>query len=362
MQNPIQLTPTRVTLRCLREDLADGWRDVADRRLAQGSAESLTKLVHELDHPVIRKAVGDYPLGQEGRVERESISGLADPPFWKLKTDRWRGAIYVDPETNQPWLVAAGLRRGGEATDFYANFLTQVGRLGAGHFLPTEEDGELLRREVEDRTSASDRDERMERLKRLEGAASVAFLQAVAEGLQQLGEPVSFDLMLDQAPGETSSQRFGFVEVLVVLDDDASPDGVVSVMADVTLTDWERVKLIEWMVSVMAAALERNEGKWGLTTTSPGGGLVQTLSVDFATRADLVAACTQYGHVTQPGEFLPGGHVHTVPKSPLVDSMVEGHAIQGVCGRWFVPRQDHHHLPRCPECAGIQDVLNITAS
>ena len=362
MDSEHEITPTRVTLRCLREDLTEGWSDVGDRRTVHGPTEGFSKPVYEFNHPAIRKAVGDYPVGQVGRIERESISGLTNPPFWKLKTDRWRGAVYVDPDSHQPWLVAAGLRRGGEASDFYAAFMDQVARLGAGHFLPSKEDTQVLEQEVDRAVQSDERAVRLERLEQAEKDACLKFLRAVRDALANLEHPVSFDLLLPGVSNEDPAHQYGEVEVLVVLDDANDPEGAVSVLADVALTDWERLPLIQWITCMMAARLERDESRWGITTSSPEGTLVQTLSVDFATSTELRLACDRATQDEQSSFFVPGGYVHTVRKSPLVASMVEGNAIEAVCGRWFVPRQDHHSLPRCPECEGIAAALNISAS
>ena len=39
--------------------------------------------------------------------------------LFKVKAQRWRGAIWVD--AGIPWLVAAGLREEGSPDDFYAS-------------------------------------------------------------------------------------------------------------------------------------------------------------------------------------------------------------------------------------------------
>lgn len=104
------------------------------------------KAVHLLRHKLIQKTVDDFPVEGDTAKKRESITGLTKPPFWKVKTDRWRGAAYED-EQGQVWLVAAGRRYAGEGKDFYKRFMTDIERKGAPFFLPSEEDLHLYREE-----------------------------------------------------------------------------------------------------------------------------------------------------------------------------------------------------------------------
>ena len=138
-------TPARPTLRCLREDLVSDWQDHADQLLAGDPDIACKKALHALRHPAIQKAVESFPIDGESDRLREGISGLTDPMFWKLKTSRWRGAVFEDPNTGQAWLVAAGLRaEGDKARDFYKVFMASVRRRGARHFLPTDADEQAL--------------------------------------------------------------------------------------------------------------------------------------------------------------------------------------------------------------------------
>ncbi|MGH9119067.1 MAG: hypothetical protein ACRD0A_14650 [Acidimicrobiales bacterium] len=70
-------------------------------------------------------------LAKSGEVARAAPQGvervveLDDRVFWKVKIDRWRGALWT--RTDEAWLVAAGYRRAGDADDFY-NELGQAAR------------------------------------------------------------------------------------------------------------------------------------------------------------------------------------------------------------------------------------------
>lgn len=92
----------RPTLRCLREDL--GYKKLPPA----------TQYLDELSDVIVSKA---------SQVTRavpdvgERVVELDDRMFWKVKIDRWRGALLVDGD--ESWLVAAGYRREGDADDFY---------------------------------------------------------------------------------------------------------------------------------------------------------------------------------------------------------------------------------------------------
>ena len=71
-------------------------------------------LLNEIDHPVVRKANEQFaqPTGP-----RERIRGLDDIVAFKVKIQRWRGAVLDDGEPS--WLLAAGIREDGSRDDFY---------------------------------------------------------------------------------------------------------------------------------------------------------------------------------------------------------------------------------------------------
>jgi hypothetical protein len=93
----------RPTLRCLREDLA----------LAVPRADAP---LEEISHPLLAKATERFA---DDRTPHERIAAIDDEVLFKVKAQRWRGAIWVD--AGIPWLVAAGWREEGSPEDFYAS-------------------------------------------------------------------------------------------------------------------------------------------------------------------------------------------------------------------------------------------------
>ncbi|RAY11051.1 hypothetical protein DPM19_32635 [Actinomadura craniellae] len=130
--------PVRPTLRCLREDL----------RIA---IPPVTRPLDELEHPLLTKATERF--AEEG-TPHERIRSIDDQVLFKVKAQRWRGAVWVDVDL--PWLVACGLREDGSLDDFYATLENGAKAARArynadhspplvtathcGHLLPREED------------------------------------------------------------------------------------------------------------------------------------------------------------------------------------------------------------------------------
>ncbi len=92
----------RPTLRCLREDLAL-------------PVPGVDTPLDEIVHPLLAKAAERFTGDQRAH---ERISAIDDEVLFKVKVQRWRGAIWVDHD--RAWLVAAGQREEGSPDDFYA--------------------------------------------------------------------------------------------------------------------------------------------------------------------------------------------------------------------------------------------------
>src|SRR4051794_19082472 len=94
----------RPTLRCLREDLVEDWDDI-QQRAALGTQPITLPAFDALNHPVVRHAAEVFPGGADVDARRETISGLSNPVWYKLKTGRWRGAVYINDD-GQAWICA----------------------------------------------------------------------------------------------------------------------------------------------------------------------------------------------------------------------------------------------------------------
>ncbi len=112
----------RPTLRCLSEDLSF-------------VLPSIDEPLHEIDHPLIKKANGQFTLPTG---PRERIRSIDDVVMFKVKVQRWRGAVV---EAGEPgWMVTAGVREAGSRDDFYEALATAavaaLTRYNSEHRLP----------------------------------------------------------------------------------------------------------------------------------------------------------------------------------------------------------------------------------
>jgi hypothetical protein len=73
----------------------------------------------EITHPLLAKTHEQFA---DPATPHERIAAIDDEMFFKVKIQRWRGAVWTDhPSADvQVWLVAAGWREDGATTDFYA--------------------------------------------------------------------------------------------------------------------------------------------------------------------------------------------------------------------------------------------------
>lgn len=99
----------RPTIRCLQDDL--------DTKLPPA-----TEPLDRVAHVIVGKA-GEVARSAPERAER--IVELDDHVFWKIKIERWRGALWST--TDESWIAAVGYRRAGDGDDFY-NELGESGR------------------------------------------------------------------------------------------------------------------------------------------------------------------------------------------------------------------------------------------
>jgi hypothetical protein len=97
----------RPTLRVLRHDL-------------HLPVPPIDELLEEIDHPLLTKARDQFAVDD---TAHERIRAIDDEVVWKVKIQRWRGAVWTDEYI--PWLIAAGIREHGSADDFYQSLADQ---------------------------------------------------------------------------------------------------------------------------------------------------------------------------------------------------------------------------------------------
>lgn len=148
---------TRVTLRCVREDLG---LVVPPVEVDLGN----------LDHPLVaeaRRLASSAPRGQK------RILSIEHPLIYRLRHGRWRGATWFETEEARFWLCAGAHREEGSGEDAYERFAALH---GAGRLLPDDDD--RLR-------------DALERNARIIDAAHGAIPNALKEALARRGHDVT---------------------------------------------------------------------------------------------------------------------------------------------------------------------------
>jgi hypothetical protein len=112
---------TRVTLRCLREDLK---LELPPVEVDLG----------ELDHPLMAEARRLAPAAPRGQ---KRILSIKHPLVYRLRHGRWRGATWLETDAARFWLCAGAYREQGSGEDAYEVF-EELHR--AGRLLPDDDD------------------------------------------------------------------------------------------------------------------------------------------------------------------------------------------------------------------------------
>jgi len=178
----------RPTMRCLREDL-------------EVAVPTANTPLEEISHPLLAKAAEYFA---DDQAPRERIVSIDDRVLFKVKVQRWRGAVWVDDEV--PWLVAAGQREEGSHEDFYASLTSRAKTARArynvehsppltsttytGNLLPGREDELRWRAEAAVRVERQLRDivHGLVRHSLLDGHEHASMLDGAALGVQVLAD------------------------------------------------------------------------------------------------------------------------------------------------------------------------------
>ncbi len=148
---------TRVTLRCVREDLE---LDVPPVEVDLGA----------LDHPLVAEARRIAPTAPRGQ---KRILAIEHPLLYRLRHGRWRGATWLETDEGRFWLCASALRAAASADDAYEHFIALH---DAGRLLPDDDD--RLR-------------DALERNARIIDAAATVIPEALADALACRGRDVA---------------------------------------------------------------------------------------------------------------------------------------------------------------------------
>lgn len=349
----------RVTLRCLTDDLATDWGSVSQQRAfvtlrsVASSARPDSDVALALD-AVPTTTLADHPLvasfyaafeSDDASIQRESVTGLADPYWWKQKVSRWRGAA-TDASSvgeGEVWLCAGGLRAAGESRDFYATFMESISANGPGAFLPASEDRRVQAIEAK----ISRRDAWLAQLR-------LSVLVCLHE-ISITSEPRSLHVPAPSPSPVTDPLVHVVFELLRVSD---GADELAELSLIVSDRDHARPALVDAALDAVRSLIEPVYEAW---TVLPGQGgdeiwavLVSDELITFAEEA------VSTGHVPpQLQESMPklAVRAHYAPKEHIVDASIDGDPVRGLCGTWFVPTANPDELLVCPACQAVHDGL-----
>ncbi|MGQ0843492.1 MAG: DUF3039 domain-containing protein [Sporichthyaceae bacterium] len=320
----------RPTLRCLAEDLADGWDSPRPLRLIAARAFDDLHPLGELPHPIVAKAAESFAHD----AELDNFVGLVQSctafPLMEIKLGQWRGGVWKDPETGVHWLVVAGLAKGGhqDHDDFYVRVKRENDAGESNRWLPTTEDIRLLRRETASRLM-TEWELTVQRqihsaLEDVHAGGSVGF--GIAHPLQSEGDIAALT-----------------INVTAVRDVDYDADEIELEIRPVAR--WAGSDLLWQLILRALISLSPPEQGWDryrdtFSTIAEPGGLTHRLT-------ELGALV--FAHELAQSE--PGTHSHYAHRRGLAGSTIQGDGIRAICGVFFVPTRDHETLPRCPVCA-----------
>lgn len=360
------LLDRRVTLRCLAEDLTADWGNADHYRAVKTLRSLVSKCsteeipesevarqlrsmprLNSLDHPLVRQF--DAAFGpDEDSASRESISGLTAPHWWKQKTTRWRGAAtdhsLVGP--NAVWLCAAGLRRSGDADDFYVAFMRDVGRTGPEPWLPTAED--VLVGKIDEKVLAFD-------AWKLQVHCST--LALLAEALSEPGKTFCVQITSPSLGSNKSA-----IGELTISTESVDVDGheLWEVFLTAKILDRGKLPAIDVAAQIARASLQSDAEEWRSTTYTDDAYAFSALVEPSAiAEAEELANTGVLPTGSIPGELRLGLRAHYARKHGLVDAQVEGSSVLSLCGYWFVPTADHTDLDTCSECAQRLDQMGV---
>jgi hypothetical protein len=291
----------------------------------------------QADHPLVGSFLAAFESDDAG-IHRESISGLTNPHWWKQKVSRWRGAA-TDAEPigdHEVWLCAGGLRADGDSKDFYAAFMEGIKHGGPERYLPT--DADRLVQKVEAKVAR-----REAWLQQVKLSAMVALHQTNKSGLPQtIHVPAP-------APAEVSvpllHMTFEFDRIA------SDEDELVELMLVVQIADHTRPMLATAALDAVRSVVEPVAEAWRVL---PGKGSDQIWSALVPPEVlQHAGAAHDDGllpeHVTAT-ELTLGVRAHYTHKDGIVGAAIEGDAVRGLCGQWFVPTSAPDDLPVCPTC------------
>lgn len=345
-----------VTLRCLLDDLLDGWEETGQQRAIreiglvaekhqQGSAKDSDVARHlrnlppfnVLAHPLIRSFNSSFHPDSDSRL-RESISGMSEPHWWKQKTGRWRGAAtdHAMVGNDQVWLCAGGKRAAGDDRDFYTQFTRAASTPKLQEYLPSPAD--RLIETVDLKIT------KLDTWKHQVACATLALLGQSLHSIIDL-EPIAVHAVT-RGSDETAIGTIALAIDRVLVDDTE----IIEVVLTARPSNPRHIVQFDVAVQIARATLQPNAEDWQSTAAAEDVYIFSAmLDEDARSRAALLATDGDLALSSETNLRL-GVKAHYTRASGLVHAQVSGSSVRALCGYWFIPTADHRGRETCDEC------------
>ena len=285
----------------------------------------------ELPHPLIAKARESFPhAGAEDNFVGQ-VRGSTHLRLLEIKAAQWRGGVWRDESTGVHWLVVAGLAKGGHRDwdDFYGRVARENEADTTRHWLPSDEDRKLLKQETAARLMTEWKLMVQQQLR-----DALVLVQGGGVTRLELPHPVPAS-----EPGVMASVM---IHIKPFRETDYKADEIVVEIA--VARDFEGRKLAWDLTNHILAVLSPPDQDWDVLKTTYSN--IQEPGY-FGMRLSELNVLVARNELAQSE---PGRMAHVAHRKHLAGSTIDGHAVRGLCGVFFVPTQDHDNLPVCKEC------------
>lgn len=323
----------RPTLRTVREDLPEGWGNPYPKQaIERGDLQAAMPLT-SLDHPVLSKAVECFGEDPKQDSPVGPIHAAASERFHEVKISQWRGAVWIEPG-GACWVVAVGLAKGNhqDRDDFYKRIERIEEGPGVASLLPTTEDADLWKLELA-HSLLSD--------------WHLGNQRAIAEALSSVASGGTTRLTIrapEMAVEKGRHEILAEVDLIVERFEEPEYHAEEVVLTVREQADWRGSQLAAAFTMSLLACVHPPETDWEVA----GGSYSNMLEIGtLSTRIAELLNMSESGTRTTPQMVTESHYVHS---RDLTERTVEGRAARSLCGVYFVPRQEHDSLPKCPEC------------
>lgn len=283
----------------------------------------------EIDHPIIRKAAEAFGVAPADDHHDGAIKSSRSIPLLEIGTSQWRGAVWVDQATAQPWLVAAGLAKGGhkDHDDFYEQ-VKRADESGATEaWLPTDADRLQLRRESAAALLVQWEFALQERM--------LAALESVAGG----GETT---MAIPHPKAGEADIGTAALTIEQIREPACDRDDL---LLEVRLSDRHKASSLGWAATLrLLTTINPVETAWDRS------GTLYSPIPEAGPLDERVAELRQLVLANELALPVPNGLAHYSHRRNLAEATVEGKGVRSLCGQFFVPMRDHEMMPKCLPC------------